>query len=103
MLNMASDNEKSPHILNASSNLLGLCFVVLTSLKLFKISGSTVIDEITTIAIVLFMVSCILSFLSIRGSMKTSSKYENIADYLFLGGLVLLFATTILFAFNVIA
>ena len=100
---MASDNDKSPHILNASSHLLGLCFVVLTSLKLFKISGSTVIDEITTVAIVLFMVSCILSFLSIRGSMKESSKYENIADYLFLGGLVLLFATTILFAFNVIA
>ena len=100
---MPDDNEKSPHILNASSNLLGLCFVVLTSLKLFKVSGQTIIDEITTCAIILFMLSCILSFLSIRGSMKTSGKYENIADYLFLGGLVLLFATTILFSFNVIS
>jgi hypothetical protein len=31
-------NNKSPHILNASSNLLGICFVVLTSLKVLNIS-----------------------------------------------------------------
>jgi hypothetical protein len=67
---MENQNDKSPHILNASSNLLGLCFVVLTSLKLFKISQKTFIDELTSIAIVLFMASCILSFLSIRGNIK---------------------------------
>ena len=100
---MSEDNDKSPHILNASSNLLGICFVVLTSLKLLKISGKTIIDEITTFAVVLFMLSCILSFLSIRGTLKSSRKFEKIADYLFLGGLGLLFLTTILFAFNVIA
>jgi len=52
---MPNDNGKSPHILNASSNLLGLCFVVLTSLKLLNISHKTTIDEITTLAIILFM------------------------------------------------
>jgi hypothetical protein len=67
---MENQNDKSPHILNASSNLLGLCFVVLTSLKLFKISQKTFIDELTSVAIVLFMASCILSFLSIRGNIK---------------------------------
>jgi hypothetical protein len=100
---MAAENDKSPHILNASSNLLGICLVVLTSLKLLKVSGKTIIDEITTFAILLFMLSCILSFLSIRGSLKSSGKFEHIADFLFIGGLVLLFATTILFAFNVIS
>ena len=60
---MGNQNDKSPHILNAASNLLGLCFVVLTSLKLF---------------------------------------FENIADYLFLAGIILLFVTTILFSFNII-
>jgi hypothetical protein len=100
---MENGNDKSPHILNASSNLLGICFVVLTSLKLFKISHKTIIDEITVFAIILFMLSCILSFLSIRGNIKTSGRYENIADYLFLGGIFLLFLTTILFSLNIIA
>ena len=93
-------NDSSPHILNASSNLLGLCFVVLTSLKILKFSNTTLIDELTIVATILFMISCILSFLSIRGSVK---HYENIADIAFLSGLSILFITTILFSLNVIA
>jgi hypothetical protein len=92
--------DKSPHILNASSNLLGLCFVVLTSLKILKFSHTTLIDELTIVATILFMISCILSFLSIRGNI---TRYENIADIVFLLGLVTLFLTTILFSFNIIA
>ena len=99
---MSEEKNKSPHILNASSNLLGLCFVVLTSLKLLNISGKTIIDELTTVAIIMFMASCILSFLSIRGSIKKSGRLENIADFFFLAGLSLLFITTLLFSFNII-
>ena len=99
---MRNGNEKSSHILNASSNLLGLCFVVLTSLKLLNISHKTVIDEITTLAIILFMGSCFLSFLSIRGNIGRSGRYENVADYLFISGIILLFLTTILFSLNII-
>ena len=92
-------NDKSPHILNASSNLLGLCFVVLTSLKILNFSHTTLIDELTIVATILFMISCILSFLSIRGNI---ARYENIADIAFLLGLIMLFVTTILFSFNII-
>jgi len=98
---MENENQKSSHILTASSNLLGLCFVVLTSLKLLNISHRTFIDELTGCAIVLFMASCFLSFLSIRGNGK-SNLYETIADYIFMAGIVLLFATTLLFSFNII-
>ena len=98
---MDDENPKSSHILNASSNLLGLCFVVLTSLKLLNISHRTIIDELTGCAIVLFMGSCFLSFLSIRGS-RNSHRFETIADYMFLTGIILLFVTTLLFSFNVI-
>lgn len=100
---MAEENQKSPHILNASSNLLGLCFVVLTSLKLLRVSQRTLIDEFTSGATLLFMLSCILSFLSIRGSLKRSQRLENIADILFLCGLGLLFLTALLFSLNVIS
>ena len=99
---MNNDQDKSPHILNASSNLLGICFIVLTSLKLLKVSQKTFIDELTSGAIVIFMASCMLSFLSIRGNIKKSGKFENIADYLFLIGIILLFVTTILFTLNII-
>src|SRR4030095_8695741 len=95
-------NDKSPHILNTSSNLLGICFIVLTSLKLFNVSRRTIIDELTSVAIVLFMASCLLSFLSIRGTLKTSGRLENMVDYLFLGGIILLFITKILFSLNII-
>jgi len=99
---MKNNQDKSSHILNASSNLLGLCFVVLTSLKLLNISHKTVIDELTTVAIILFMASCLLSFLSIRGNIRERGRFENIADYLFIAGICLIFLTTIFFSFNII-
>jgi len=94
-------NDKSPHILNAASNLLGLCFVVLTSLKFLKLSERTYIDETVTVALVFFMLSCILSFLSIRGNIKQGGRTEAVADYLFLGGMIVLFITAILIIFKV--
>jgi len=100
---MNQQQSKSTHILSTSSNLLGICFIVLTSLKkVLNLSEKTVIDEITVVAIILFMTSCILSFLSIRGENEKSPRYENIADFFFLGGISLLFITTILFNFNII-
>lgn len=96
-------NDKAPHILNASSNLLGLCFVVLTSLKFLKLDQRTYIDETVTVALVFFMLSCILSFLSIRGNIKAGGRIEALADYLFLSGMVVLFVTAILILFNIIA
>ncbi|MEO5681019.1 MAG: hypothetical protein ABIQ88_00195 [Chitinophagaceae bacterium] len=99
---MKRQNEKSSHILNASSNLLGICFIVLTSLKVLNKSDNTIIDEVTIVAIIFFMASCILSFLSIRNSDKKSERLEQVADIIFLGGLLLLFITTILFSLNII-
>ena len=99
---MSDNNDKSPHILNASSNLLGICFIVLTSLKLLNQTSKTIIDEITLGAIMLFMGSCILSFLSIRSKSNFADKLEKMADYMFITGLLLLFATTLLFSFNFI-
>jgi hypothetical protein len=95
--------DKSTHILNAASNLLGLCFIVLTSLKFLKISQRTYIDEMVTFALIFFMVSCILSFLSIRGSIKAGGRLETTADYLFLSGMAILFITSLLILFNVMA
>ncbi|MBL0104514.1 MAG: hypothetical protein IPP51_12615 [Bacteroidetes bacterium] len=93
------DPKTSTHILNASSNLLGICFVVLTSLRLLALNDKTVIDELTVAATILFMTSCIFSFISIRND---NGKLEYVADVLFITGLLLLFVTTVLFSLNLI-
>lgn len=95
-------NQKSPHILNAASNLLGICFILLTSFKIFNISRNTLYDEFIVAAILLFMGSCILSFLALRKQDKSSETFEKLADYMFLGGLGALFVITLLFAASII-
>ncbi|HXS54669.1 MAG TPA: hypothetical protein VN726_01015 [Hanamia sp.] len=99
---MEEKNDKSPHVLSASSNLLGLCFIVLTSLRVLHLDGKTIIDECTATALLMFMLSSILSFLSIRSKRAKSDQYEKIADIIFLLGLFFLFATTMLVTFNII-
>ena len=98
---MEERKSTSPHILNASSNLLGICFIVLTSLKLLKLEDKTLVDEFTIVAMFLFMLAAILSFLGIRTSRDGHRrKLENIADFSFLIGLISLFGTTLLITFN---
>ncbi|MBC7534492.1 MAG: hypothetical protein H7258_02225 [Ferruginibacter sp.] len=99
---MSSNKDKSPHILNTSSNLLGLCFIVLTSIKILNLKAATIIDEVATLAIVMFMASSILSFLSMRRESTSNLKLERIADIFFLTGLFLLFVTAMFISFNII-
>jgi hypothetical protein len=95
-------NDNFPHILTASSTLLGLCFVVLTSMHVANKREASLIDEFTAAAIIMFMTSSILSYLSMRSSKDPKPQYEKIADVVFLAGLLFLFITTMLIAFNVI-
>lgn len=99
---MKERNSNSHHILNTSATLLGLCFIVLTSRNILNMKHATLIDEVTALAIMLFMTSCILSFLSMKSQEKVSLHYEKYADIIFFIGLFSLFATTILITFNVI-
>lgn len=81
-------DKKSPHILNASSNLLGFSLLIITSLKISKISQNTYLDEFAAIACIFFACSCFFSFLAIRTPKeKEETKFETIADYLFLTAL----------------
>lgn len=99
---MEEKNNKSIHILNTSSNLLGICFIVLTSLKVLNLTGKTLIDEFTAVAIFMFMVSSLLSFLSLKSNSEKSYRYEKIADIIFLLGLFSLFIITMFITFNIL-
>jgi hypothetical protein len=91
----------SRHILPTSSNLLGLCFVILTFIKVLKLEHETLIDEIVAITIVLFFISSFFSYVSMR-SAKWVQSYEKIADSIFLIGLFLLSIGSVLVAFEAI-
>jgi hypothetical protein len=90
---------KQPHILGASSNLTGICLVLVTGLKISKVSETTWCDEISVMAAVVFIASCVTSYLSLRVE-KRSEIYERIADYLFLIGIFSLFIAVTAFAYD---
>jgi hypothetical protein len=82
-------NNTSHHILPTSANLLGLCFLLLTSINLFGYQTKTYLDEMVGIAILFFLGSSLFSYASIRSS-KSAALYEKIADIVFLVGLAFL-------------
>lgn len=94
---------KSTHILSTSSNLLGFCLLVLTSIKISRFHESTVIDEFTGIAAILLMTASVLSFLSLRAKKeKQSENFEKVADVIFLIALLIIFTITFLVAFFIV-
>ncbi|WP_160140182.1 hypothetical protein [Chryseobacterium sp. c4a] len=96
-------DKKSPHILNASSNLLGFSLIIITSLKIAKISHNTYLDEFAGLACILFACSCFFSFLAIRtGDKRREYTYESIADYLFLIALFCIVLAVIILTLKII-
>lgn len=95
--------KKSTHILNASSNLLGFSLVIITSLKITKMSHSTYLDEFAGIACLFFAFSCFFSFMAIRSTReKRINRFESIADYLFLIALFCIVLAVIIVTIKVI-
>jgi hypothetical protein len=95
--------KKSPHILNASSNLLGFSLIIITSLKIAKISHNTYLDEFAGLSCILFACSCFFSFLAIRtGNKKREYSFESIADYLFLIALFCIVLAVIILTVKII-
>jgi hypothetical protein len=100
-MNENNKNNLSNHILPTSSNLLGLCFVILSFIKLSKIADETIIDEISAVAIVFFFASSLLSYVSMR-SERARESYEKAADIIFFGGLLLLAGISIAVALETV-
>ena len=98
-----ANNKKniSRHILPTSANLLGLCFVILSFIRVLKLGNETIIDELVAVAIVLFFTSSFFSYLSMRSN-KSAELCEKIADTIFLIGLFLLSLCSVLVAYEAI-
>jgi uncharacterized membrane protein SirB2 len=94
-------NNTSPHILNTSANLLGLCLIVITSLHIADKAEACFLDELTSIIAVILTISCFFSFNSIRTSdLKKEKKLETTADYFFISALIGILIIILLITLN---
>jgi hypothetical protein len=93
------------HILPVSGTMIGVCATLIGLVKLAEAKhGSSHVDEYAAVAAVTFLASALTSYLSIRWSDRTklSTWIEQIADVIFLGGLVGITLVATLFAYEVI-
>jgi hypothetical protein len=81
--------HRPPHILSASTNLLGICFVVITGLKLASANARSYADEVAWVAALLLFVAALSAYLSIRND-HARPWQTWLADVCFLGGLTAL-------------
>ncbi|MCX5702422.1 MAG: hypothetical protein NTW64_05580 [Candidatus Omnitrophica bacterium] len=89
----------SIHIFSVSAAMVGVCITVFgiftISQTLKKISGLG--DELMALDSVLFLVSCLLSYMAIRNKMRRNRyRLERLADIFFLVGLCIMGLTSVL-------
>lgn len=94
-------NKTSQHILSTSTNLLGFCLFIITSLHITNRTNGTLIDELTSVVVMLLSVSSILSFISIKTiNSRREEILENIADYCFIVALIGVFSVVAYISIN---
>ncbi|HLL28425.1 MAG TPA: hypothetical protein VKT73_12350 [Xanthobacteraceae bacterium] len=89
--------QRHPHILSASTNLLGICFVIIGGLKLTGQNPNSYSDEIAWVAAILLFTSTILSYLAIRNG-DTRLWQIFVADWAFIGGMFTLLTSVLVAA-----
>lgn len=91
----------SAHILPSSATMVGVCMTVLSIAKLAPGGAlGIVIDELLAFDSIVFLVSAILSFVSLR-RVERAARLESQAEVVFLWGLGLLVATAVIIAFAI--
>lgn len=78
--------NRSPHILNAATNLLGICFVIITGLKLANANARSHADEVAWLGAMLLFASAIHAYLAIRNH-GARPWQDRVADITFLAGI----------------
>ena len=90
---------RHPHILSASTNLLGICFVIIGGLKLTGQNPNSYSDETAWVAAALLFASTTFSYLAIRNNDAHPWQITG-ADWSFLAGLVTLVASVLIAAIS---
>lgn len=97
-----NSNDLSHHILPNSATMVGICIMVISIVKSMG-PGLTnyLVDKALAIDSLLFMISALLSFISIRLQQNTE-RLERWAEMIFLLGLISMTLITVVFSFEII-
>ena len=85
------------HILPASANLLGICFLIFSMARRGTDWNVTVLDDCAAFATVLFLIASICSYLALRAD--GGEKLEIAADFAFFSGLIVMAIVSVLISF----
>ena len=95
----------STHILSASVVMIGVSTTLIGLVKVAKAhTGPSRVDQYTALTALLFLLSALASYLSIRwaGSPQLRQICDRMADYIFICGLVGISAIAFFFAYKFI-
>jgi hypothetical protein len=95
------DTPLTYYILPTASNLLGICFFILSYVKMSDRASNTYLDESVIIPIILFFVASVFSYLAMR-SKNDKPRLEKAADLVFMAGLLALSFLSVIMVFEYI-
>jgi hypothetical protein len=87
---------RSHYIIDSAATLLGVALLVVTAVHITGKAASSIADELSFGAALLFLGSCAASH---RAIAKSEGSYERLADRIFAGGLVVLLCGVVSFWF----
>ncbi len=91
--------RRHPHVLNAATNLLGICFIIIGGLKLTNQDSKTWSDEIAWSAAFFMIVSILFSYGGIRAGIERPWQIR-LADWSFLVGIAALILSMVIAAYQ---
>jgi hypothetical protein len=91
--------RRYPHVLNAATNLLGICFIIIGGLKLTNQNTKTWSDEVAWGAAFFLVVSIILSYSGIRSESLRQGP-ARFADWSFMVGIAALIVSMVIAAYQ---
>jgi hypothetical protein len=91
--------RRHPHVLNAATNLLGICFIIIGGLKLTNQDSKTYSDEVAWAAAFFMVLSIAFSYFGIRSGAEREWQVR-IADWSFLVGIAALIVAMVIAAYQ---
>ncbi|MDP2024624.1 hypothetical protein [Sulfuriferula sp.] len=100
---MSQFSNLSSHILQASAQMVGVCMVIISIVRLLHLgnTASHIVDRILGIDNIVFLLSAILSYASMRYTRLTDI-LEGLADTLFMMGLIFMTLASVLLSFEIL-
>lgn len=93
-----NNKEMANHIFSGSTTMIGVCITVISLFRIMNISKDTLVDEILGIDTLIFILTCLLSYLCLRNPKLRN--FETLADVLFFIGITLMVVVGLIIVFS---